>query len=592
MFFRLVSSCVRSNGSLRNIVGRSRTRRHRPSFERLENRTVPAVPTILEFPLISGDFPLGITSGPDGNVWFVESGIPGEIGHIGEINPATHAISEFPVGGFPGSIAAGPDGNLWFTEFFGNNIGQISPNTHVITEFAIPGGERSPLGIAAGPDGNLWFLETGTNRIAQINPSTHVINEFDIPTPSSRPDAVQGIVGGPDGNVWFTEAIGNIAEINPTTHAISEFTVPTPQSIPDGITVGPDGNLWFTERVGKIGEIDPSTHAINEFPLPAGFDDLQGITTGQDGSLWFTNDGAGPLEGHIGQFDPTTHVFREFAIPTLGSFANAGITAGPDGNIWFADFRPSKVGEVILSSAHSSGVLLFPPGGGSLANLTATITGTASLLGSNIGTVASNVDFINSLYHTVLGRVADQQGLNGWFLALEAGASRLQVAEGFWQSPEHRDLEVEQFYENLLHRSAVAAERAPWVSALVAGADERDIESAFLNSPEYQAAHANVVSFVIGVFNDVLGRDPNAGELSTWQQNLNGNVSPTAFENFLLRSDEFDRDVVDALYMRVLNRPPDQTGAQGWLGFLENGGSIETAATLFLASDEYYGQAH
>jgi streptogramin lyase len=58
-------------------------------------------------------------------------------------------------------ITAGPDGNVWFTEQTGNNIGQIDLTTHVITEFPIPTADSEPQGITVGPNGNLWFTESG-----------------------------------------------------------------------------------------------------------------------------------------------------------------------------------------------------------------------------------------------------------------------------------------------------------------------------------------------------------------------------------------------------------------------------------------------
>src|SRR6266516_4026608 len=67
--------------------------------------------------------------------------------------PITTAINSQPVG-----ITAGPDGNLWFTEIASNNIGRIS-TAGVITEFAVPTANSAPALIMAGPDGNLWFTE-------------------------------------------------------------------------------------------------------------------------------------------------------------------------------------------------------------------------------------------------------------------------------------------------------------------------------------------------------------------------------------------------------------------------------------------------
>jgi Bacterial Ig-like domain len=103
-------------------------RRVRPArrlqVECLETRNLLSV-AINEFPIPTPDSaPVGITTGPDGNLWFTEIGV----GKIGQINPTTHAFAEFPIPtpfSVPSDITTGPDGNLWFTEIGVGKIGQI-----------------------------------------------------------------------------------------------------------------------------------------------------------------------------------------------------------------------------------------------------------------------------------------------------------------------------------------------------------------------------------------------------------------------------------------------------------------------------------
>ena len=45
-----------------------------------------------------------------------------------------------------------------------NKIGEINPTTHAITEFPVPTAKPVPFGITAGPDGNLWFTEERATR--------------------------------------------------------------------------------------------------------------------------------------------------------------------------------------------------------------------------------------------------------------------------------------------------------------------------------------------------------------------------------------------------------------------------------------------
>jgi streptogramin lyase len=82
---------------------------------------------------------------------------------IGRITPSG-TISEFPLppSNQPGSImlvfgiTTGPDGNLWFTE--SGKIGRITPSG-TISEFLLPTSNSISFGITAGSDGALWFTE-------------------------------------------------------------------------------------------------------------------------------------------------------------------------------------------------------------------------------------------------------------------------------------------------------------------------------------------------------------------------------------------------------------------------------------------------
>src|ERR1022692_3794370 len=101
----------------------------------------------------------------------------------------TSSISEFPVtpGSFPLGITAGPDGDLWFTQLMNNQIGEIDPVMHGVTEYTLPTPKSAPMGITTGPDHNVWFTEFAGNKIGTINSTTHAISEYVIPTANSLP---------------------------------------------------------------------------------------------------------------------------------------------------------------------------------------------------------------------------------------------------------------------------------------------------------------------------------------------------------------------------------------------------------------------
>src|SRR5262249_24660210 len=156
----------------------------------------------------------------------------------------------------PLSCTSGPDGNLWFTESGVGKIGRITPGG-VLTEFSLPttGGQTNTLlgGIARGPDGNLWFTwsrmgaTVDERRIGRITPSG-AVSAFPLSLPYN--DA-EGIIAGPDGNLWF--AIGAactepchqpaIGRITPSG-TITTFPFPAAAyASPYTITKGADGNL-------------------------------------------------------------------------------------------------------------------------------------------------------------------------------------------------------------------------------------------------------------------------------------------------------------------------------------------------------------
>jgi streptogramin lyase len=290
--------------------------------------------TLKEFPIptpLSG--PVGITAGPDGNLWFVEA----KANKVGKITPSG-AITEFPIPGAdpqPADVTAGPDGNVWFVELRADTIGRITPSG-VITEFPVPADGLELVSITAGPDGNLWFckLSNTQGEIGKMTPSG-VVTTFTPPAADTGPG---DITKGPDGNLWFadTSAIGRATPAG----AITEF--PVDRSIqPWDIATGPDGNVWFTDAQQKaVGRITPSG-VVTLFPLPsAGDGTISGaIAKGSDGNIWTTYSNA------LGRVTPSGTVT---VVPLLGDNNHlSDITTGPDGNLWFTDTYQDQIGMLV-----------------------------------------------------------------------------------------------------------------------------------------------------------------------------------------------------------------------------------------------------
>ena len=176
-----------------------------------------------------------IVAGPGGRLFFTEAKFdPGgsiTASAIGTYNPANGDWGEVPLTSTPKpqsiGITLGPDNNIWFTEAvyiagsfnfqsYAVAVLRMDGGTPTVTEFPLtsPASDQTlfPSQITAGPDGNLWFAWTTIDpfgsggAIGSINPTSHVIGPgLPIPktiVPSPRPG---GITAGPDGNVWFAD---------------------------------------------------------------------------------------------------------------------------------------------------------------------------------------------------------------------------------------------------------------------------------------------------------------------------------------------------------------------------------------------------
>jgi Domain of unknown function (DUF4214) len=174
---------------------------------------------------------------------------------------------------------------------------------------------------------------------------------------------------------------------------------------------------------------------------------------------------------------------------------------------------------------------------------------------------------------------------------LLAGIPRQVLAAAIWQSPEHRAFEVNQYYLTFLGRPADAAGEAIFVNALLNGATEVDVIRALVTSPEYSQIHQSDVSFVTGLYTQILGRAPDAAGEAAWEQALQNGTSRATVANAFLTSAEADLRVIDEFYTLFLNRPADAAGAQAWLSLMLSGqANFETVGVAILSSAEYFAR--
>ncbi|MBV8531397.1 MAG: hypothetical protein JO104_08775 [Candidatus Eremiobacteraeota bacterium] len=318
---------------------------------------------IREYGNFAGSGPAVITEGPDGALWFitnVSDGIgPNYVDRITK-DGSIGFTTEYPIPGTgyrhgtndPWGITSGPDGALWFTEGGGVENGNAIARVTIggeFTKYPLPEPYSDPVNIVTGSDGALWFTEPGYsknvgNKIGRIT-TLGVITEYKIPTPNSEPF---GIALGPDGAIWFTEAgaskIGRITTTGKITeYAARAFTEPT------GIVAGLNGDLWFNENGGDTqpSAIVRITTAgkMTEYFQKVKHRYISAITRGPDGAIWFCEDQfPTQVESWIGRLG-TDGKFQNFPIPTRGAVP-VSITSGPGRTLWFTEFVGQNIGEL------------------------------------------------------------------------------------------------------------------------------------------------------------------------------------------------------------------------------------------------------
>jgi len=119
--------------------------------------------TISEFPLpVPQSSPLGITGGPDGNVWFTE--VAGS--RFGRVTPAG-TVTDFSTGSGisansrPWEITLGPDGRLYITGAFDHVDGQVRHNDFVLKFW------QAPYEMTLFPDGRAIIKGTTDTAVAR-----------------------------------------------------------------------------------------------------------------------------------------------------------------------------------------------------------------------------------------------------------------------------------------------------------------------------------------------------------------------------------------------------------------------------------------
>ena len=176
--------------------------------------------------------PIGITTGPDGALWFSSNGSSA----IGRLSTGgglrlfrSAAISR------PRDITLGRDGALWFT-----NASPV-PNENPIGRITAAGTTRSypvegvhdAFAIASGPGSSLSFTNASAHLVGEITTSGAVSNRIVGAAPL-------GIANAPDHTLWFTSRSDDAVASISATGTARRYTDPNDE---------PDRNVAAGKRL-------------------------------------------------------------------------------------------------------------------------------------------------------------------------------------------------------------------------------------------------------------------------------------------------------------------------------------------------------
>jgi virginiamycin B lyase len=346
--------------------------------KKANNPPSPSSNSIVLFPFPAGVAgPNAIAAGPSNSntVWFGTSdsgsgpsavGFTNLTGHVttflGGVQPG---LTDDPFGYF--GITTGPDGNIWFAEAGNSVIARITPGGGV-TETQAAG--VAPFDVTTGPDGAMWYTLNGSAAIGRIT-TAPVPSATAYPIPNPKPQAtanVQAIVEGGDKNLYFTDCgaqgggvdgVGQVIVTSAGPRFGGYLPVPTQGSCPQGIVSGGGNVLWFMEssqqnNVYNVARlvVQPafSSSTITQFRVPAPPGNLAFLAAAGGGStLYLADGGASPglITRVTGLPAPTSSAAPTYKNTAAGQQPEP-IALGPDGNVWFGSPSVSGIGKLIV----------------------------------------------------------------------------------------------------------------------------------------------------------------------------------------------------------------------------------------------------
>jgi hypothetical protein len=196
---------------------------------------------------------------------------------------------------------------------------------------------------------------------------------------------------------------------------------------------------------------------------------------------------------------------------------------------------------------------------------------------------------VEALYIKILCRRADAGGLDGYEARLANGETIESIAWEIWNSQEHRELQVTQYFEEHLGRTPDPAE-LPFLAGQLSDLGEQGFLAGLFGSPEYQSLHPTDADWLASVYAAALGRAPDDAAQSYLGRLAAGETrADIALE--ILSSDEALLFFIKGQYEHSLERPAGEAEIGSYIPGFNELRDYRSYALQILSSAEFYDLA-
>jgi hypothetical protein len=212
--------------------------------------------------------------------------------------------------------------------------------------------------------------------------------------------------------------------------------------------------------------------------------------------------------------------------------------------------------------------------------------------------LATNQQWVISLYDNILGRAPEAAGLNAFLSNLLNGfaAQRLVVATALDTSVEYYANLTTALFQQFLRRTPGPVELNQRITQLQTGSKDEDLINVLVSSNEYfenpTLGNSNNSTWLNQIYLDILGRNRDAGSDVFLTGLNNGTMTRGFVAGTLLGSQEYRTDLINRYFSLYLGRPASQADINGWLNAFASGQTDEQVIAAIISSGEYFELSH